>query len=98
MNENDVCTIVGKGLQYLTPNMHREFLECIVECDRQRVTDEITNKTLALSLRCDGSIDRTQIDKIYVMVKVVTKGGEESSTFWTRLNHKRGVLRACVLQ
>ncbi len=28
-----------------------------------------------LSLRCDGSVDRTQIDKIYVMAKAVSANG-----------------------
>jgi len=60
---------------------HRELLECIVECDRKRVRDAIVNDRLALSIRCDGSVDRTQIDNIFVMGKAVTKSGKEEQYF-----------------
>ena len=36
---------------------------------------------LAISLRCDGSVDRTQIDKIYLMAKAILKDGEENNIF-----------------
>jgi hypothetical protein len=39
------------------------------------------NNVLTISLRCDGSIDRTQIDKIYVLIKVVNKSGKEEHFF-----------------
>ena len=32
-------------------------------------------------MRCDGSVDRTQIDKIFVMAKVVHYGGAENLNF-----------------
>lgn len=35
----------------------------------------ITFLTLAISLRCDGSIDRMQVDKMYVLVKIINNEG-----------------------
>lgn len=35
------------------------------------------NNELAIALRCDGSVDRSQIDKIYVKIQVVNKSGKE---------------------
>jgi len=36
---------------------------------------------LALSIRCDGSVDRTQIDKIFVQLKSLNKMGKEEQYF-----------------
>ena len=58
------------SLQYLTPRNDRELLKCIVESERKQFSE-------AISLRCDGSIDRTQIDNQFVLLKVVNKTGEE---------------------
>jgi len=58
-------TFATNDFQYLTPTLHPELLECTVECDRQRVRDAIVKDTFALSIRCDGSVDWTQIDKIF---------------------------------
>jgi len=63
--------------QYLTPTLHRELIECIVECDRQRLRDAIVKDTFALSIRCDGNVDGTHIDNIFVTGKAVTKSGKE---------------------
>jgi hypothetical protein len=71
----------SKDMQYLTPKAHRELLACIVESDRTRMADTIYKDSLALSLRCDGSVDRTQMDKIFVIAKIVTTTGEERLTF-----------------
>lgn len=68
-------------LQYLSPNDHRNFLECIANTDKSRVIDTILNKTLAISLRCDGSVDRMQIDKIYVLVKIINNEGSAELLF-----------------
>jgi hypothetical protein len=61
--------------QYLCPSTHKEFLECIVDGDRERLAHKLTIDAMALFIRCNGSVDRTQIDKIYVMVKVITRSG-----------------------
>ena len=69
------------SLQYLTPSNHRELLECIVESERNSFLKKIVKDSLATSLRCDGSVDRTQIDKQFVIFKVVNKTGEEELYF-----------------
>lgn len=58
--------------QYLTPAAHKEFLQCIVESHRHVFTKTLAD-VLALSLRCNGSVDCTQVDKIFVMANIVTK-------------------------
>jgi len=47
-------------LQYLTPNGHHEFLSCIVESSRESAAKILLDGTLAISLRCDGRVDRTK--------------------------------------
>lgn len=49
------------NLQYVNPPSHLTLLSCIVEAERNVIMDKI-DKCLAMSLRIDGSIDRTQID------------------------------------
>ena len=75
-NANDI----SHDLQYLSPNAHRDFLECIVKSDRNSLASTMSN-SLAISLRCDGSVDRTQIDKIFLMAKAISKDGEKHETF-----------------
>ncbi|CAB4006718.1 Hypothetical predicted protein [Paramuricea clavata] len=67
-------------LQYLSPNAHSEFLKCIVKTDRNSLASKMSN-SLAISLRCDGSVDRTQIDKIYLMAKAISRDGKENNIF-----------------
>lgn len=67
-------------LQYVTPAGHRELLEVIVQCHKAELAKQLCS-TLASSLRCDGSVDRVQIDKIYTMLKVITKEGSEELYF-----------------
>lgn len=68
------------NLQYLTPNMHAELMECIVDVERNVVRKKIENG-YALSLRADGSIDCTNIDKIYVLAKIINDQGELETLF-----------------
>lgn len=60
-------------LQYVSPNGHHDILETIVRSDRDRLKNKLANDVLAISIRCDGSVDRTQEDKIYTTAKIVTK-------------------------
>jgi hypothetical protein len=80
MNSTD-SEISNTDLQYLSPNGHRNFLECIANTDKSRVIDTILNKTLAISLRCDGSVDRMQVDKIYVLAKIINNEGSSELLF-----------------
>lgn len=68
------------NLNYATPASFRDFLEIIVQCNRPQL-NKILSDSLANSLRCDGSVDRTQIDKIYTMLKIITKEGLDKLFF-----------------
>lgn len=68
------------NLQYIHPKSHLELLQCIVEAGEFIVSK--IKECLALSLRADGSIDRTQRDKIYyVMAKLITAEGMSDLVF-----------------
>ena len=64
-------------LQYVTPAGHQEFLDAIVKADIRKFEKDIGN-CLAVSFRCDASMDRTQKDNEFMLIKTVDKEGEES--------------------
>lgn len=78
--EQNVKDIELLNLQYLTPICHAEILECIVEVEQGLIEKKI-NDCLALSLRCDGSVDRTNIDKIYILAKLTNVDGKLETLF-----------------
>lgn len=78
--EKNAVDIQNLDLQYLTPKFHSEILECIVAVESDLIRQKITN-CLALSLRVDGSVDRTNIDKIYVLAKLINEDGNLESIF-----------------
>jgi len=59
-------------LQNVNPSSHRMFLNCIVNAHSKDVLNTLLNSR-ALSVRLDGSVDRAQIDKIYVLTKSITR-------------------------
>lgn len=66
-------------LQYVNPNSHLELMSAVVKS-----YDEFEEKlisALAISIRIDGSVDRTQIDKIYILLKVIASNGENELLF-----------------
>lgn len=67
-------------LQYITPIWHSDFLGCIVDAHRQDILNKLIHSK-ALSLRLDGSVDRTQVDKIYVLAKIIDKNGAAEEVF-----------------
>lgn len=67
-------------LQYISPNSHSTFLKCIVAAHAGQVLDTLL-QSRAISLRLDGSVDRAQIDKIYVLAKCVTCKGDTQEFF-----------------
>lgn len=67
-------------LNYINPKQHLNMLKQIVEADRENFKTQI-KECLAISLRVDGSIDRSQKDKIYVLGKIVSKAGEKKLLF-----------------
>ena len=62
-------------LNYVTPANHRSLMKCIVETHAPCVLDKLVN-CRAMSLRLDGSVDRTQMHKIYVLAQTVTDSGD----------------------
>lgn len=68
-------------LQHVSPMGHHELLEAIVMSDRERIYEKLCNDTLAISIRCDGSVDKTQIDKIFTICKIISRSGEEEDIF-----------------
>lgn len=80
-DNNEQPTIPNNiSLQYINPVEHLQLLKCIVEADIDTMRTVI-KECMALSLRCDGSIDRTQIDKIYVLGKIITANGTSKLLF-----------------
>ena len=67
-------------LQYISPAYHRELLQVIVDSRRQTLANTI-KEALASSLRCDGSVDRTQVDKLFTMLKIIDKDADEKLLF-----------------
>lgn len=63
LNEN-----ITYDFQYLTPASHKEFLQCIVKSYKKTFSDKLISETISMSLRCDGSVDRSQIDTIYIIL------------------------------
>ena len=61
--------------QYITPSQHKAFLKCIVVADQDNVKSKL-EKCLALSLRCDGSVDRRRIDNCHVIAKIINQEGK----------------------
>lgn len=68
------------SLRYVNPNKHLELMQFIVNADTENLKSKIID-CLALSIRTDGSVDRVQIDKIYVLGKLITKNGTAELVF-----------------
>lgn len=48
---------------------------------KKTFSDKLNSETISMSLRCDGSVDRSQIDKIYIILKTVSLKGVEEQYF-----------------
>lgn len=68
------------NLHYVNPKSHANILECIADSSSDIIAKKIQN-CLACSLRVDGSIDRTNIDKIYILAKIVNENGALETLF-----------------
>lgn len=68
------------NLQYMSPVAYADFLEAIVHVEKNVIVHKLES-CLAISLRVDGSIDRTSIDKIYVLGKIVNAEGKIETLF-----------------
>lgn len=78
------------NMQYLSPMAHADFMETIVSVEADLIAKKIS-ECLSLSIRADGSVDRTSIDKIYVLAKIINKeGGLETLFFGAGEQIERG--------
>lgn len=69
-----------ENLQYLFPAHHADLLQCIVDTNKPQIKNQLNN-SLAISLRVDGSVDRSQIHNNHIMANVINKDGSESLLF-----------------
>lgn len=80
-NDAEASTVSSAlNLQYVNQPSHLNLLTTIVQSDKQHFHEKITN-SIACSIRIDGSVDRFQIDKIYIMLVIITANGEKELTF-----------------
>lgn len=78
--EQTASKIQKVSLQYMNPMAHSEILKCIVAVEENLLSKKIED-CIALSLRADGSVDRTNLDKIYVLAKIINREGELETLF-----------------
>lgn len=75
-NKNNEPTIPKSiELQYVNPNSHLELMSAIVKSHHDEFEKKL-DAALAISIRIDGSVDRTKKDKIYIMLKLTASNGE----------------------
>lgn len=80
LNEGKNTIADGVNLQYVNPHGHLNLMTAIVKSHRGEFLRKI-NECFAISLRIDGSIDFTHIDKIYVMGKLINLDGSSELVF-----------------
>ena len=71
---------ISLDLQYINYSCHRVLLQIIVDPHRITLANTI-KESFASSSRCDGSVDRTQVDKIFTMLKIIDKDAHEQHLF-----------------
>lgn len=80
-NDKDAPTVSPSlNLQYVNKPSHLDFLTTIVQSDQEDFQEKVTN-AIACSIRMDGSVDRSQLDKIYIMLVIITARGKKELTF-----------------
>lgn len=62
-------------VQYVNKPGHLFLMTTIVNSDLTNFIEKLKN-SYAISLRIDGSVDSTQVDKIYVMAKIINSNGK----------------------
>ena len=64
-------------MQYITPKSHLELLSGIVAADLSTFKEDVKD-CLAASFHCDASMDRTQKDNEFMLLKTIDREGKES--------------------
>lgn len=67
-------------IQYVQPHSHLNLLDVITRSYQTEFKEKIEN-ALALSIHIDKIVDRTQIDKIYILLKVINNCGDLETLF-----------------
>lgn len=80
LNKRESIISDGVNLQYVNPHGHLNLMSTIVNAHRDEFLRKI-NECFAISLRIDGSVDFTHIDKIYVMAKLINPDGSSELVF-----------------
>lgn len=68
------------NIQYVSPSDHLIFLKLIAKTHFKQFEEKIKTGR-AFSLHVDGSVDRTNIDKIYILLKIVNHEGSLETLF-----------------
>lgn len=81
-SQSQAKSVISKNLslQYVNPPGHLELMTTIIKSHRHGFVKKV-NECVALSLRIDGSVDLTQLDKIYVMGKLINLNGSSELVF-----------------
>jgi len=56
-------------------------MQYIVDADRPRLKERL-DKSVAVSIAVDGSVDRFQVDNKHVKCRIVAENGAKESMFW----------------
>lgn len=67
-------------LTFCNPLHHADLLDSIVGSDLENLKSRIQN-ALAISLRIDGSVDRTQKHNVYVMAHIIGRNTSNNTIF-----------------
>lgn len=79
-NANNATIPSDLNIQYVNPPNHLNLLKIIVQSHQQDFKKKIETAR-AYSIHIDGSVDRTQIDKIYILLKIVNVAGDLETIF-----------------
>lgn len=80
-HDTSAKTMENQDFQYFTPTFHLDALLCIVQSYQKTFFTDLLENSIAVSLRCDGSVDCKQVYKIYVLAKSVLKNGKTEELF-----------------
>lgn len=80
LNQSQSIIPPNIDLQYVNKPGHLNLMSAIVTSHREEFLQKI-NDCIAISLRIDGSVDFTRIDKIYIMAKLINLDGSAELVF-----------------
>lgn len=80
LNQNESIISDGINLQYVNKPSHLNLMTAIAKSHQGNFLQKI-NECVAISLRIDGSIDFTHMDKIYVLGKLINLDGSSELVF-----------------